>query len=443
MLINIEMPKMGESLTEGTVLEWKVKVGDTIEKDQTLLEIATDKVDSEIPSPVTGKVVEITGEVNQTYDVGTVIARIETDVDANSAAGGGSGTPKTEASAGKESASIPSSTPRPTPTPAQVTPTSEPKAPGPPVTDNRFYSPAVRKIAHAENISMGELASVSGTGKKGRVTKKDMDTYLRTRGTQKASTPVTVVQRETLPSSGLAEKFAASADIMEMDNMRRRIAQHMRQSLDTAAHVYTVSECDMSRIMNFIASNGEGFKTKHSHSLTVTHFITYAVRDALVKFPLVNASLDGTKIIKHRAINVGIAVAVKDGLVVPPVRNAENLNLVGISKAVSEIVRKSRNKQLMPDDLQGATFSITNFGVFGSLAGYPIINQPNVAILGVGVIKKRPVVIESDGTDAIAIRRICHLTLGFDHRLIDGAMGSRFLETVVENLQNFDLVGIV
>ena len=443
MLINIEMPKMGESLTEGTVLEWKVKVGDTIEKDQTLLEIATDKVDSEIPSPVTGKVVEITGEVNQTYDVGTVIARIETDVDAESTAGGGSGTPKTEASAGKESASIPSSTSTPTPTPAQVTPTSEPKASGPPVTDNRFYSPAVRKIAHAENISMGELASVSGTGKKGRVTKKDIDTYLRTRGVQKQSPHVTSTQREALPTTGLAEKFAASADIMEMDNMRRRIAQHMRQSLDTAAHVYTVSECDMSRIMNFIASNGEGFKTKHSHSLTVTHFITYAVRDALVKFPLVNASLDGTKIIKHRAINVGIAVAVKDGLVVPPVRNAENLNLVGISKAVSEIVRKSRNKQLMPDDLQGSTFSITNFGVFGSLAGYPIINQPNVAILGVGIIKKRPVVIEMDGTDAIAIRQICHLTLGFDHRLIDGAMGSSFLETVVENLENFDLDGII
>lgn len=436
MLINIEMPKMGESLTEGTVLEWKVKVGDTIEKDDVLLEIATDKVDSEIPSPVTGKVVEILGEVNQTYEVGTVIARIETDADAGAASLTDTKADAAKTEETKREPQKPETHPAPTPAPAPA-PVSQQ------VSDNRFYSPVVRKIAHAANISAAELARIPGTGKKGRVTKKDIETYIQTRGSQQQTPSATGIQREALPSSGLADQFAASADIVEMDNMRRRIAQHMRQSLDTAAHVYTVSECDMSRIMNFIARNGETYKSKHGHSLTVTHFITYAVRDALVKFPLVNASLDGTQIIKHRAINIGIAVAVKDGLVVPPVRDAQTLNLVGISKAVSEIVRKSRNKQLIPDDLQGSTFSITNFGVFGSLAGYPIINQPNVAILGVGAIKKRPVVIEVDGTDAIAIRQICHLTLGFDHRLIDGAMGSSFLETVVENLENFDLDGIV
>ncbi|MCF7802408.1 MAG: 2-oxo acid dehydrogenase subunit E2 [Candidatus Marinimicrobia bacterium] len=435
MLINIEMPKMGESLTEGTVLEWKVKVGDTIEKDDVLLEIATDKVDSEIPSPVTGKVVEILGEVNQTYEVGTVIARIETDADAATSAE--TKVDSAEIEPTKQEPPKPETHPAPTPAPGPA-PASQP------VSDNRFYSPVVRKIAHAENISAAELAQIPGTGKKGRVTKKDIEHYIKTRDThQQAAPAATSIEREALPSTGLADQSAASADIVEMDNMRRRIAQHMRHSLDTAAHVYTVSECDMSRIKNFIARNGESFKSKHGHSLTVTHFITYAVRDALVKFPLVNASLDGTQIIKHRNVNIGIAVAVKDGLVVPPVRNAEDLNLIGISKAVSEIVRKSRNKQLMPDDLQGATFSITNFGVFGSLAGYPIINQPNVAILGVGAIKKRPVVVEIDGTDAIAIRQICHLTLGFDHRLIDGAMGSSFLETVVENLENFELDGIV
>lgn len=434
MLINIEMPKMGESLTEGTVLEWRVSPGDIIEKDQTLLEIATDKVDSEIPSPVSGKVVEILGEVNQTYEVGTVIAKIETDAESATEVQSDSSETRTGAEEIPTStvAVQPKSTPAPEPSPQPAT-----------VSDNRSYSPVVRKIARAENLSATELAQIPGSGKKGRVTKKDIENYIKTRGTQKHAGSATSVQREALPASGLAEHFAASADIVEMDNMRRRIAQHMRYSLDTAAHVYTVSECDMSRVMNFIRDNGETFKIKHGQALTVTHFITHAVRDALVKFPLVNASLDGTQIIKHRNVNIGIAVAVKDGLVVPPVRNAENLNLIGISKAVSEIVRKSRNKQLLPDDLQGSTFSITNFGVFGSLAGYPIINQPNVAILGVGAIKKRPVVIELDGTDAIAIRHICHLTLGFDHRLIDGAMGSAFLETVVENLEEFDLDGSV
>jgi len=423
MLINIKMPKMGESLTEGTVLEWKVKIGGTIEKDAVLLEIATDKVDSEIPSPVSGKVVEIIGEANQTYDVGTVIARIETAVE--SAKSPAESTVKAE-----------------TPIPAPFSKPASKPMPAP-TDDDRFYSPVVRKIAHAENILPGELARIPGTGKKGRITKNDIQNYVKTRGTQKSAPNVVPTPREALPETGLVAQFAASADVVEMDNMRKIIARHMRRSLDTAAHVHTVSECDMSRVMDFIARNGEALQSKHGHSVTVTHFITYAVRAALVKFPLVNASLDGSKIIKHRHVNIGIAVAVKNGLVVPPVRNAENLNLMEIAAAVNEIVRKSRSKQLTPDDLQGSTFSITNFGVFGSLAGYPIINQPNVAILGVGVIKKRPVVIEIDGTDAIAIRHICYLTLGFDHRLIDGALGSRLLETVVENLQNFDLDEIV
>lgn len=434
MLINIEMPKMGESLTEGTVLEWKIKVGDTIEKDQTLLEIATDKVDSEIPSPVTGRIVEITGEVNKTYDVGTVIAKIETDL---AAAISAIEAPSAETQPAPELSNSTIASPKPE--------TNQPQSieSSPDIDDDRFYSPVVRKMAHSAKISATELSRIAGSGKKGRLTKHDLEKYLATRGTKASASVGGCISRDALPQTGLAAQFAGTSDVVEMDNMRKIIARHMRSSLDMAAHVYTVSECDMSRIMNFIAQNGENFRTKNSHSLTVTHFITHAVRDALVKFPLVNASLDGAKIIKHRSVNIGIAVAVKDGLVVPPVRNAETLNLMGISKAVSEIVRKSRNKQLMPDDLQGSTFSITNFGVFGSLAGYPIINQPNVAILGVGVIKKRPVVIEIDGTDAIAIRQICHLTLGFDHRLIDGALGSRFLETVVENLQNFDLDGIV
>ncbi|MCK5793643.1 MAG: 2-oxo acid dehydrogenase subunit E2 [Anaerolineales bacterium] len=418
MIFDIVMPKMGESLTEGTVLEWKKQVGDAIDKDEILLEIATDKVDSEIPSPVGGTVVEIIGELNKTYDVDAVIARVETsdDVQVTSPSKKDTGSPVEALHA----------------TPPQVpTQQSSPISYG----DNRFYSPLVRSIAAQEGIGPDVLQQIPGTGFRGRVSKRDVLFYLKTRGD--GSTQVTPISG--LEPTGLAGKVDPDeVEIIEMDSMRKSIAKHMRGSIDTSAHVYVVSEADMTTIMTFITENNPAFKAKTGHSLTVTHFIAMAVRDALLEFPLINASLDGAQIIRHKHLNVGIAVADGNGLVVPPVRNAEDKSLLQISDDISEIVSKARNKKLTLDDLEGATFSITNFGVFGNLAGYPIINQPNVAILGVGAIKKRPVVVETDSGDEIAIRQICVFTLGFDHRLVDGAMGGKFIETIVIKLEKVD-----
>lgn len=417
MKFDIVMPKMGESLTEGTVLEWKKQVGDTIEKDEILLEIATDKVDSEIPSPVSGTVVEIIGEINQTYDVDTVIARVETADDVEQTPSKDAPAPEPQASSERAVA----------PPPVKI---DIPQSSG--VGSHRYFSPLVRTIAAQEGISAEELQKIPGTGFRGRVSKRDILFYVETRG-KKSETSI----RTGLEETGLADSVTDDeAEILEMDTMRKSIAKHMRQSLDTSAHVYSVSEADMTTIMDYIAANNAGFKKKHKHSLTVTHFIAHAVKAALLEFPLVNASLDGTKIVQHKHLNIGIAVAVGTGLVVPPVRNAEEKSLLDISHDISDIVSKAREKKLTLDDLEGSTFSITNFGVFGNLAGYPIINQPNVAILGVGAIKKRPVVIEIDGNDEIAIRQICVFTLGFDHRLIDGAMGGQFIESVVKHLEN-------
>lgn len=418
MKFDIVMPKMGESLTEGTVLEWKKQVGDSIEKDEILLEIATDKVDSEIPSPVSGTVVEILGEVNETYDVDTIIARIETTDQVENAPGKKTAAPATE----KVSAKAPA---RP-PVTIKIPQSSS-------MGTQRYFSPLVRTIAAQEGVSPEELQQIPGTGFRGRVSKRDILFYIDTRGKKNSA------DRTGLEESGLADRVTEDqAEIIEMDSMRKTIARHMRHSVDTSAHVYSVSEADMTAIMDYLAEHNTAFRKKHGHSLTVTHFIAHAVKDALKEFPLINASLDGARIVRHKHLNVGIAVAVGDGLVVPPVRHAEDKSLVDISHDIAEIVRKARDRKLTLDDLEGSTFSITNFGVFGNLSGYPIINQPNVAILGVGAVKKRPVVIETAKGDEIAIRQMCVFTLGFDHRLIDGAMGGQFIEVVMRNLENVD-----
>ena len=422
MIVDIRMPKMGESLTEGTVLEWKKQIGDVIEKDEILLEIATDKVDSEIPSPVGGKIMEILGEVNVTYEVDTVIARIESDTDA----------PVETVDAG--STETPQPAKAPSSQPAGPTPIVSPTPALGVVSDSRFYSPLVRSIAATEGISAAELERIPGTGFRGRVSKRDVLFYLETRNRGQGGKP-----SGELIETGLAAKADPdSTEIIEMDSMRKSIAKHMRQSLDTSAHVYTVSEVDMTGIMDYLAEHGTAFKKEAGHSLTVTHFIAHALRDTLLEFPLVNASLDGARIVRHKHLNIGIAVAVGDGLVVPPVRNAEALSLGEMAAAISDIVKKARDRKLSLDDLEGSTISITNFGVFGTLAGFPVINQPNVAILGVGAVKKKPVVVETEKGDEIQIRHMGMLTLGFDHRLIDGAMGGRFLEVVCEKLENFD-----
>ena len=415
MIVDVIMPKMGESITDGTILEWRKKVGDFVEKDELFLEIGTDKVDSEIPSIESGILIEICAEINEVVDVGEVIARIETDVDA----------------AG-EINTLPSKKVKIKPLESSESPKaeSEPSVQKPKNKNPKgkiFITPVVMKIAQANNISIEILNKIPGTGRGGRVTKKDILKYLENKLTVSDSNshPINVSALE-----GKSE---------EMGHMRKLIAEHMRRSLDTSAHVYIATEVDMSLIMEFINNSQISFHQKEGYNLTVTPFIMMACVHALKSFPEMNASLDGDKIIFHKHLNIGMAVAVENGLMVPTLSKCEEMNFLGVCRKVNDIAQRTRSKQILPDELQGRTFSITNFGVFNVTMGLPIINQPNVGILGVGTIRKRPVVIESEKGDSIGIKSIMILSLGFDHRLVDGAGGSKFIDRVREGLETLNL----
>ncbi|RMF10681.1 MAG: 2-oxo acid dehydrogenase subunit E2 [Candidatus Neomarinimicrobiota bacterium] len=417
MLVDIVMPKMGESITEGTILEWRKQVGDRVEKDEILLEIGTDKVDSEIPSPYSGVITEILAEKNEVVDVGVPIARVETEGDVSAAA-------PEEAEPEQEPAAEvppPDTTPGPAPTRSK------------PAAGKRFYTPVVLKIAAEHGLDQAELETIPGSGRQGRVTKKDILAYLDTRTAAKPAATVPI------PTPSPEGADLAGDRIVEMDHMRKRIARHMRASVDTAAHVYVTTEVDMSGIVAFMLREGDTFRQREGFSLTVTPFILRAVIGALQTFPEMNASLSGDEIHYHRNINLGLAVAVEKGLLVPVIPRAEELNFLGLCRRVRDLAQRARSKQISPDELQGSTFSVTNFGVFHVQMGTPIINQPNVGILGVGAITKRPVVLELEGRDVIGIRSMMIVSLGFDHRLIDGAGGSRFIEQVRLNLETMDL----
>lgn len=421
--VEVVMPQMGESIAEGTIVKWYKKVGDPIQKDETLLEISTDKVDSEIPSPSSGTLKKILVEENETVEVHTVIAHIETE-------GNGEVTPKpereekppeeekqvaSEAGEEKESESVSA--------PAAISSREEkPK--------DRFYSPLVLNIARKENVSMAELENLSGTGAGGRVTKKDILTYIENKKAGK-------IQERPAAATPAAPKIEVSRDGVEtvkMDTMRKKIAEHMVQSVKTSPHVSSVTEADMSRIYAFREKHKGAFEKREGFKLTFTPFVIDAVIKALKKYPYVNASIDGDSILIRKYINIGVAVALDNGLIVPVIKNADEKNLTGIARAVNDLAIRARNKKLNPDEVQGGTFTITNPGIFGNLWGTPIINQPQVAILGVGAIKKRPVVVN----DMIAIKPMVYISMSYDHRLIDGAIGGMFLQTVVENLENFD-----
>ena len=412
MLVDIVMPKMGESIMEGTILEWRKKIGDKVEKDEIFLEIGTDKVDSEHPSPAEGVMAEILAEPNDVVDVGVVIARIETE--------GNVVAPEPEKPKPQEKES-------PVPEP-KIQPV-KPAAPKPSTGEKRFFTPVVNKIASEKGISMDELLSIQGTGKSGRVTKQDILHYIET-GPEPISAPPKPARAEKQPTL-----FSQGEDRVEMDHMRKLIAEHMRKSLDTAAHVYVMTEVDMTPIVEAVKLKADDFYRKEGFSLTYTPYIVYALVKTLGDFPEMNAMLDGTTIINNRHINIGMAVAIEKGLMVPVIENCEELNFLGICRKIRDLAVRTRNKQINPDELQGATFSITNFGVFNVTMGMPIINQPNVGILGVGAVKKKPVVLESPEGDSIGIKSIMFLSLGFDHRLIDGAGGSRFIEAVRQNLE--------
>ena len=427
MIVDIVMPKMGESITEGTILEWRKKVGDAIELDEIILEIGTDKVDSEIPSPNAGILVEIIGEPNQVMDVGAVIARVETDADSAKPV---KSKPMKEASEPELPLEKVVKIPKPPSPPPVATP---PTLTG----EKKFFTPVVNKIAAENGMGMDELMTIPGSGKGGRVTKLDILSYIKTR----TSTPTSAAAKApkiSLPVSS-TPAFTGNEVRVEMDHMRKMIADHMRASIDTSAHVYVITEVDMTGIVNCVDTQNDTFYQKEGYSLTYTPFIVQACVKALTAHPVMNASIDESSIVYHKNINIGMAVAVDNGLMAPVLANCEELNFLGICRKVRDLAVRTRNKHLNPDELQGSTFSISNFGVFNVTMGTPIINQPNVGILGVGAVKKQPVVIETNEGDTIGIKSMMFLSLGFDHRLVDGAGGSQFIETVRQNIETMNV----
>ncbi len=436
-LADVEMPLLGEGVTEGTIVKWWKKPGDPVEKEETLLEISTDKVDSEIPSPYAGVVGEILAGEGQTVLVGEVIARI-----------------KTGEGAAVESAP-PVETPPPPPIIKSVSESTGPaqpvKAPPAPVrtSGGRFYSPLVRRIARKEGISAEELEQISGSGLHGRVTKDDILEYLKHRQPGAAAAPTSAPSAKPAPAPSASapppsrEETTAKwqgqrVEVVPMDAIRKKIADHMVASKHISPHVYGVAECDFTKVMNLVKKHKDAFQAREGLKLTINPFILYSVSKAIKDFPDVNSSIEGYNIVKKHYLNIGMAVATERGLIVPTLKNAETLNFVGIARSAYDLAIRARNKQLKVEDVQGATFTVTNYGIFGNIIGFPIINQPNVAIMGVGAIKKRPVVIEAEQGDLLGIRSIGYLTLSFDHRIVDGELGDKFLQRVVYYLQNFD-----
>jgi len=421
MKIDMVMPQMGESITEGTILKWLKKEGDPIQRDETVLEISTDKVDTEIPAPASGVLLKILAREDETVQVGSVIAEIETEA----------------ATAAAEPAPIPGPAAVPEEAKKPEPETAAPaKAPG----EKRFYSPLVRSIAAKEGISESELARVPATGKNNRVTKKDILAYLeqKKRGEMPAAAPAPAVEpvREMPAAAAVPAPLAPAGtgervQAVEMDRMRKSIAEHMVRSKQTSPHVYSMSEADVTHLVRYREVVKEAFKRQEGFNLTYTPFFLWALARALRDFPVLNASVEGDRILYKKDINIGMAVALDNGLIVPVIKNADTLTLLGMARAGNDLGQRARSKKLLPQEVQDGTFTLTNLGSFGSLMGTPIISQPQVGILAVGVIKKRVVVVN----DAIAIRDMVYLTLGFDHRIIDGAIGGRFLERIVQYLQ--------
>ncbi len=460
--VEMVMPKMGESIMEGTVIEWTKSVGDTIERDETILEIATDKVDSEVPAPESGVLVEILVEAGDTVEVGTPIAIIETDADAAGDAG---------AAEKKESKPEPEEEPEPEPEaeePADDEPETEekpaaaeaPEGDTPPQrtgSDGRFFSPLVRSIAEKEGISQEELESIEGSGTQGRVNKQDILDYLETKKSGKPASKglSKPVDEKPAPAPSSKDRSEISAGeikvdwpqenvkVIKMDRMRKVISEHMIRSKQTSAHVTTFGEADVTNLVKFREKNKDRFYKDNGYKLTFTPFFIEATIQALREFPLLNSSVNGDEIHLKREINYGIAVALGEsgsgGLIVPVIKNAGEMNLQGLSRATNELASKARSKKLSPDDLVGGTFTLTNYGSVGNLMGTPIINQPQVAIFGTGVIQKRPMVMEIDGNDVIAIRHMVYLSMSYDHRIIDGALGGSFVQRVKQLLEEFDV----
>lgn len=427
-IVDVVMPKMGESIMEATVLKWHKQVGDTVKMDETLLDIATDKVDSEVPSTGAGVITELLYKENDVVPVGAVIARIN-------AGGAVAAVPAAPAVAA----------------PAQATSYTPPVATAVPVhtasSGARFYSPLVLNIAGTEGISMTELENIPGTGNEGRVTKKDILAYVANRAAAPVvvaptpqPAPVAAAPVVSAPKPAAAPMVVSgNVEIIEMDRMRKLIADHMVRSKSTSPHVTSFTEADVTNIVKWRDKNKGQFEKKYGEKITYTPIFFEAIVNSIRKFPMINSSLDGYNIIMKKDINLGMATALPSGnLIVPVIKSAETKNLLGLTKDVNALANAARNNKLKADDTQGGTFTVTNVGTFGSLMGTPIINQPQVAILAVGAIKKRPMVLETEDGDVIAIRHMMYLSMSYDHRIIDGSIGASFLTAVAKELEAFD-----
>lgn len=429
------MPKMGESVAEATIIKWVKNEGDKIKIDETVLEIATDKVDSEIPSPFEGVLVKKLFKEGDVVQVGKAIALISSDVNATVEA------PKTQAPAKQETASVKQE--------VAVKEVATTQAKQDYSEANRFYSPLVKNIAKQENIPLQELEVIAGTGKDGRVTKTDILNYLPNRGkaaqtkTEEKTQQNGSQQQASSTTINVAKPAVASMagdEIIEMDRMRKLIADHMVMSKHVSPHVTSFVEADVTNMVIWRDKIKGAFEKREGEKMTFTPLFVEAVAKAIKDYPMINVSVDGQNIIKRKNINIGMAAALPTGnLIVPVIKNADEKNLVGLTKSVNDLANRARANKLQPDDIQGGTFTLTNVGGFGNVMGTPIINQPQVAILATGTIKKKPAVIETPQGDMIAIRHMMFLSLSYDHRVVDGSLGGSFLRRVADYMENFDV----
>jgi 2-oxoglutarate dehydrogenase E2 component (dihydrolipoamide succinyltransferase) len=453
-VVDLVMPKLGESIMEATILKWHKKSGDPVQMDETVLEIATDKVDSEVPSTAEGIIEETFFQVNDVVPIGTVIAKIKTRSE-DHASPSQVGAPDTTYKMHEPVSYADSET-------SQVVSTVTNSTGRSVVNGNRFYSPLVLNIAASEGVSMTELERIPGTGNEGRVTKKDILQYVSdkksgrtTLGDIRIDSKPQIVTSDRQPGfsteAGAEESvsgrgqvsaptiYSGNVEIVEMDRMRKLIAQHMVNSKHTSPHVTSFSESDVTNLVHWRNRIKNEFEKRENEKITLTPLFIEAVVKCIKKYPWLNSSIDGDNLIVKKDINIGMATALPSGnLIVPVIKNADQLNLVGLTKQVNNLANSARNNKLKPDDTAGGTFTITNVGSFGSIMGTPIINQPQVAILALGAIKKRPVVIETAQGDSIAIRHMMIISMSYDHRIIDGALGATFLNAVAKELENFD-----
>lgn len=440
---NLQLPRMGESVSEATVVRWLKQPGEWIEEDEPILEIATDKVDSDVPSPISGTLKEQLFTADQVAQVGDIIATIETEA----------GTDNSEEESVETSPSVHES-----PSGEEIAPDTEEEIPGidqltaqtpQKSQSSRFYSPLVKNIAAEEGIGSEELDSIPGTGSEGRVTKQDILDYVAGKKDQPYQETQDDAAEKQAPSAGSGTQIPAASvpiaispndEIIEMDRMRRLIADHMVRSVQTSPHVCSFVEADVTNMVIWRNKIKDAFEKREGEKITFTPIFIEAVSKALKDFPMVNVSVNGTQIIKKRSINIGMAAALPSGnLIVPVIKHADQLSLVGLTKAVNDLANRARANQLNPDDTQNGTFTLTNIGAFGNIMGTPIINQPQVAILAVGTITKKPAVIETEYGDMIGIRHMMYLSLSYDHRVVDGALGGRFVKRVADYLEKWDV----